>query len=397
MGTPAETQGLVTPITQTRYYEDLSSALYIIGAKENALLANLGTAPDASAWKHEFVEDEYRSNKLTFGASISAGATSITVPTADCTKYRANEKFRIDQELILTTARSTVTLTVLRAQAGTSAAAHTSADIVILLGRNVVDGGDFPSAHTTVKTRQYNVVETLDTPLAVTDISMMTDQPGGQEFTGQSDKQMVEHIADINYEMLYGERQDDAASTRRYMGGIIPWLSTNCTAASGTDTTTAALTQAILENWLSGMYENGGDPDLLICNPRAAVVLRAFVETRMEVSQVGPAEYGIYVTKWHTPFATKPLQILMTKALDARTGRTSSFQRANAKGVIVALDRRYLKVSWLRTAGEYMGRTHVEDIAKTGHSKRACIVSHLTLERRAEKCHGLLMGFHTSG
>ena len=388
---PTEQSGVLTNINENTQFEDLSGKLMIIGHKEKSLFGHLPMAPDAADWKHIWQEDEYRTNVLTLGVSISAGATSMTVPSADQTKYRVDEFIRMDSEDCLVTAVSGTTVTITRAQHGTSAAAHTSADAVILMGRTVLPTSAWPTAGATVRSEEYNVVEHFHTPIAVSDLKQMSAQPGGAEMPYQRAKQWVEHINDIEYAALYQSRADLTATIRGALGGIIPWISTNITTASATDSTTAALTYAIFEGWLADIWQaSGSTPDLLVINGTAAKTLAGFGYAKFETNKVGPQGLGLEITTWMGPFGRQ--QILMSNKLDSRP-----LGKASARGVILAINRKFMGWSWMQSQSGEMGRTHLETKAKTGPQETKVITSALTLERRHEKAHGYLYGFHVNG
>lgn len=71
-------------------------------------------------------QTEYSSGVSTLASMINNSVTSITVATGEGKRFQANTRALIESECVLITAVSTDTLTVTRAQAGTTAASHAS-------------------------------------------------------------------------------------------------------------------------------------------------------------------------------------------------------------------------------------------------------------------------------
>lgn len=392
--------GPITPTNQVGQREDLAEALFIIGRVEKCLTAYLPSRKPATAPKHEYVDDAYKVRTVALGSTLSdsAGAATIVASsTAVASRWRKDVFARINAEVVRCSAvgaASSKDVTVVRGRAGTTIASQTSISTVMFMGRSVLDGADFPTAGATVKSRDDNIVQTFDTPISVADIEIMTDAPGPEEWAHQYAKQLIEHNDDIEYSAIYGVKQTGSATVRRLLGGLKNFITTHSSTSGAADTTTATLTQKSLEEWLAGIYDDGGKPDLLVINSQAAVCLASLGYSKFETRQVGPQPLGIEIVSWVGPFGKQ--EILNSNRLDYRM-----WGMANAKGVMMALDRRYLGWSWMQDAGGYSGRTHLEmenDQSSTSkHAKEGNITSHVTLERRAEQCHGILYQFHVAG
>lgn len=385
--------GVVTPANQVGQREDLAEALFVIGLIDKTLLAYLPSRKPATAPKHEYVDDAYKVRTVALGGTLSDSAGAVTVvcsSTAVASRWRKDVFARINAEVVRCSAvgaASSKDVTVVRGRSGTTVASQTSTATVMFMGRSVLDGADFPTAGATVKSRDDNIVETFDTPISVADIEIMTDAPGPNEWAHQYSKQLTEHGDDIEYAAIYGVKQTGSATARRLMGGLKNFISTHSSTSGAGDSAGATLTHRVLEEWLGGIHDDGGKPDLLVINSQAAVVLAALGYSKFETRTVGKQSLGIEVVSWVGPFGKQ--EILMTNRLDYRM-----WGMASAKGVMMALDRRYLGWSWMQSVQGYTGRTHLETEEPNGHRKEATIVSHVTLERRAEQCHGVLYQFH---
>ena len=74
-------------------------------------------------------------NNTSDTLSASCISTDLTISVATGSKFPATGDFHVlvDSEIMLVTARSTNTLTVVRGQEGTTAAAHSSAAVITLI------------------------------------------------------------------------------------------------------------------------------------------------------------------------------------------------------------------------------------------------------------------------
>lgn len=195
------------------------------------------------------------------------------------------------------------------------------------------------------------------------------------ELDYQKAKFTKELAKDIEYAFLREVRVDGAAGTAAKMRGALNWTTTNLSKAAdgtlnadGTVTggTGRALTETILKGVLQSIFTAGGDPSTILCDASQKQAISGFSQAtsnyRMMVeSGKLDSTVDVYVSDFGA-LSVKPHRLMPS-------------------GTLFIVDPKYWAKCTLRP-------TFMEELAKTGDSKRYQIIVEHTLESKAENANG---------
>jgi hypothetical protein len=133
--------------------EDVADLIGIISPYETPLLDALGDPlRAATSTHHEWLEDELLPNKDSIDdQSISSPSTETDFDVANGSRFQVGDQIQVEgsAELMLLTAISTDTLTVIRGYGGTTAEDLVDGQVINILGNAALEGSDKPSARFT--------------------------------------------------------------------------------------------------------------------------------------------------------------------------------------------------------------------------------------------------------
>lgn len=179
------------------------------------------------------------------GTAYTSGSTSLVVD--DGGVFKANDVVVCEAtgEVILVTAVSSNTLTVVRGLGTVVAAnANSVANNVWLLncGNASGEGGATPTAVMTGQTEVVNSVQTFKEAIKLTGLATRVSQMTDEQRAHQRRKKFEKFVRDIEHSLLHGTYETgetDAAGLRvRTSGGLIKAITTNAYAPGGTATLT---------------------------------------------------------------------------------------------------------------------------------------------------------------
>lgn len=284
-----------TPYTDTTIQRRvISDMIGFIDWTEAPLLKRLGLEnekkmrflnwPPGGAKKIEWLEDTLSPTADQLNGAIDASQTSIVVDNGQY--FHAGHILECESEWLVVESVSGNTLTVTRAQAGTSAATHADNTAVTVRGIAQLSGANYTIGHTTTMTAPYNYVQTPEEGIRVNDDQQMaTDYGvadtmayhlakliGGRSEIGSRGRagQLTLLLCDMAY---YGKRQQPTETVRGMAGGLSTYITTNLTG----DTSTA-LSRPTIETQLRTIFTAGGKPDLIVTSPWGATKITSFYE-----------------------------------------------------------------------------------------------------------------------
>lgn len=221
---PYDFDGVIKP--------DFFTAMQLTWLDQYPLVARL-PARESSATTIKAVDDAYRANSTTMGADANNSTTSFTV--ADGSFFLVGDVIYVDTEYCLVTAANATTLTVTRAYAGSTAAAHSNATATVYLVANSRTGSEVDQdAVTRVFDAALTYPQTIQHPYQIggsTEASSPnTGIPGGfGSMVGyQRAKTAEEVMRDFERACYYSKAVALAADgTRPAMQGLINRITTN--------------------------------------------------------------------------------------------------------------------------------------------------------------------------
>ena len=253
-----------------------------------------------------------------------------------------------------------------------------------------VEGDDASADARAVPTRVGNytqisryVVQTTGTNEAVNNAGFKSAQ------AYQLAKKAKQLKRDIEYQLTSNEAQNGgAAGTARKTGGLSAWIATNWVsgnpssgtpAAGGSGTSaptdasaTASITEAMLKEVIKDTYDEGGEPDMIMCKPAIKQAIsdlaQSVSELRTSADKVAPAHVVAAVDVYVSDFGT--FQIVPSR------------NQFRAQDLFV-LDMDFFEVAYLRPF-------KTETLAKTGDSIRQMLLVEYGLKVNNEKSSGFL-------
>jgi len=253
-----------------------------------------------------------------------------------------------------------------------------------------IEGDDASADARAVPTRVGNytqisryVVQTTGTNEAVNNAGFKSAQ------AYQLAKKAKQLKRDMEYQLTRNEAQNGgAAGTARKTGGLSTWLATNwvsgnpssgspAAGGSGTSaptdaTATASITEAMLKEVIKDTYDEGGEPDMIMCKPAIKQAIsdlaHSVSELRTSADKVAPAHVVAAVDVYVSDFGT--FQIVPSR---------NQFRDQD----LFVLDMDFFEVAYLRPF-------KTETLAKTGDSIQQMLLVEYGLKVNNEKSSGFL-------
>lgn len=352
---------------------DLKNGLDFLDAGNSAiaLLKKIGTNGfTAKSVKHEWTETALATRGETITLADGSG-TTLTV--ADAYMYQVNELIKIENEVVRVTAiASATTLTITRAYAGTTGAAH-AAKTAYSLGSADPENAQAPAGIQDSASRLYNYVQTFTrgVELSNDEIAQMTTE--GNALNGQLERRFIEINRQLARSLFYGVRYEDSTNKIHSMGGLKQFVTTNVSNVAG------ALTIASIDAQILAIVEAGGDPKCLVMSPRQKQKLDALDANKIYTGKRELSTGG-------NPNAQTWLSGILSHQLDVIVDQSILTDE------LWILDTDYVKVGNLSNNG-VVGNFHVEDATDQGQDgKQKVIRGKYTMEVPQQKAHAYLYG-----
>jgi hypothetical protein len=302
----------------------------------------------------------------TLAASCTSNATTLSV--TDGSLHHVGDVYKIDLEYVWISSISTNTLTVTRNHGGTQAS-HANAATITRITTARLDGADgsYDRAVSDI-TQGFNYTQIFQDDLQVArTLNEMSQYGIVREFDYQAAKKFEEQMILMEKTFFEGQRQAGSATRGRAMGGIKTYVTTNTASLSG-----AALTQQDLEDRVMAIWEQGGNPNLIICNGWVKRKLSSFFEDSVRTER-SEQRGGVVITHIDTEFG--PFEILMS--------------RWCPKDELYIVESDYVGFMAFRPFFQ-------EPLAQTGDSQKGQILGEYTLVFKNDKAHGYISSISTS-
>jgi hypothetical protein len=282
-----------------------------------ALMSKMG---DESTDDPEFAWWEEEMNTIrvleTTGLSSNTGSTTLTasggglynlVP-GDLLLVEKADQSTYDNEIIEVSAvASDTSATVVRAAAGTAAAAIAATTYLTKIGNVYEEGSVAPSASMRNTTKFYNYTQIFKTSYKITETAKKTRARTGDPLKNDKKRKMFDHSIAMEWAFLFGRRHETTGTggkPKRYTGGLRSMLSSNVTVFSTTPTEDTFLNAIYpVFNYNSG----AGDERLVLAGNGALNTLNKLAKnsssSRVNFDQVVRL-YGMSLQRWILPQGT---------------------------------------------------------------------------------------------
>ncbi len=235
-----------------------------------------------------------------------------------------------------------------------------------------IEGADYTFEARPPRERVTNYTQIFVTLVEVSDTQRVVLKAAVEdEFAYQIAKAMKEHARNIEKALVEGTGNPGSSNTPRELKGVLAWITT--TNITGTGTGAEELTEAMFNDCLQSIWNNGGTPDTAWVNGYQKRKISAF--TAGNTKEVEAEEKKVVAT---------------VSVYDSDFGRIKiALDRYMLPDQVAITQTDLWKVAVLRP-------TKKVDVAKIGSSTRAAIETELTLEARNEKGSGKITQLTTS-
>jgi len=365
--------------------EDVSDLIGIISPYETPLLDALGDPMrEARSTHHEWLEDELLPNKDAVNDSNFADPAADTSFDVDNgSRFRVGDQIQVDgsEELMLVTAISTDTLTVVRGYAGTTAEDLADDQVINILGNAALEGADRPAARFTNRSRCGNYTQIFTATVEVSGTDMAASQLGlADEMDYQKQERLRELLRDLENTVVNGgqpsSNPEGAGSVRRSMKGFIQHLSTNVFNTgdsgfpSGNDLDEDKVNYVLRQIWES----SSGNVDL--------IVVGGFQKRKINGFTADSRSYGANETTFTNMVSIYESDFGVCRIVTSRWVPQDSalFLDSSRVGVLPLAGRSF----------------HFKPLASSGDYECGELIGEYTLELKNEAAHGLIRSLSTS-
>lgn len=338
-------------------------------------------------WHNDELEDRLDAAN---GAQTST-STSIVVDTGAL--FAADDLVYIPRttEVVLVTAVTTNTLTVVRGVGASTAAAINDNDVLYVIGTADEEGDTSPAARAEDPVEVVNftqifkhTVHQSGSLLSSSNLSSPHDWDHWRRKTG------IEHLKDIELAFILGspaenESPGSGKGNRRTTGGLLHFLDQNVQDEAGT-----ALTEAEFETWLRKLFRFGSQNRTLFASRLVVSVLNEFAQSKLQTT-VGAETFGVKVFTWISPHGE--LKIVSHPLLEGGAGDTG--QGLDTYAIGVDFQRSEIAYRFLNGEGPGGSRdTHLIPNVQTPDedARKDLWLTECGLQVGLPKLHGVLKG-----
>jgi len=365
--------------------EDVSDLIGLISPYETPLLDALGDPMrEATSTHHEWLEDELLPNKDAINDSTYTDPAADTQFVVDNgSRFRVGDQIQVEssEELMLVTAISTNTLTVVRGYAGTTPEALADNKVINILGNAALEGADKPDVRFTNRVRCGNYTQIFTAAVEVSGTDMAASHLGlADEMDYQKQERLRELLRDLENSVMNGGQPagnpEGSGSVRRSIKGIIKHLSTNVFHTgdsgfpSGTDLDEAKINYVLRKVWENG----GGNVDLIVVGGFQKRKINAFCADSRTYA-AGDTTFTNMISVYESDFGVCRIVTTRWVPQDAALLLDSS------------------RIGVLPLAGRSF---HFKPLASSGDYECGELIGEYTLELRNQAAHGLIRDLSTS-
>jgi len=316
---------------------------------------------------YEWLEDTYTPVVAAVTSGLASAATTTSFTPDSLTLLQPGDVLLIDSEQLWVSAVATGIPTITRGWGSTSAATHANSSVLTIVGRARVDGDTADNSPTTEVTTGYNYTQIFQRSVSMARTAQKIAQYGLADPLGyEIDKTMDSLLMLLNKLPFYGEQNAGSGTEARGAGGLASFITDNLT-----DAADAALTRKMVDDTLQAIWDDGNNPNLIICGGWAQRKLNDFYEgfvTTERSEEMG----GIFIQKLVHPVTGDVLDVMTDRALQTN------------KMWILSTD----EISFYPFDDFFY-----EELAKVGDFTNGQIVGEYGFVVRNDKAHGLVYDF----
>lgn len=194
---------------------------------------------------------------------------------------------------------------VIRAQAGTSAAAIPDNTFITRIGNSYAEGSTSPSVSNRNPTKKTNYLQIFKTAYQITNTAKQTRTRTGDPLKNDKKRKMFDHSVAMEFAFLFGKPIEFTGSNnkpQRLTGGLRHFITTNATVFNTTPTETTFI------NAIAPVFDfdgGGGNERIIFCGNGALTSLNKLAKAGMQVRVDEVVKlYGMQLQRWLLPQGT---------------------------------------------------------------------------------------------
>jgi len=265
---------------------------------------------------YSWLNDTYTDRTDTITDAFT-DTVSTTTAVATAANWQPGDVFLIDSEQVWISSISGTTITVVRGFNGSTAATHSDNAVITRISRARIDGDDADDSPGTEVTSTTNETQIFQRTVNLSRSALKINQYGmSSPEDYMIDKFMNELMMDLARLPYYGGRSAGTENTvARSAGGFNTFITDNITYATSTAATggtASALTRDHIDDTLQNIFDDGGDPSLILTVAHAQRKINDLYEGYVSTErseQLG----GILIKKLMNPISGKTLDVVVDR------------------------------------------------------------------------------------
>jgi len=322
--------------------------------------------------EYRWLEDTYLPEQVTVLTDQWSSVTTNTNLTVSVTTIlQPGDILERNDELIWVISVDTAGVASCeRNYGGTTSVTHTTATTLNIVGRARIDGDEADDSGMTEVGTGYNYTQIFQKSVEVARTKQKMAQYGISDPMGREvDKAMDELLKLLNKLPYFGKQVEGSTTQGRAAGGFRSFITDNSTNVSS-----AALTRDHIDDLLQAIWQDGGNPDLILCGAHSQRKINSFYEGFITTDR-SEALGGNMITKLMSPITGKNLDVVIDR--DCPTDEMWILE--SDKIAYYPFDPFFY-----------------EDLAKVGDAEVGQVVGEYGFVCQADKHHGFLYGISTS-
>jgi hypothetical protein len=315
--------------------------------------------------KIEWLEDAYGETSDAVATSYTVGTADTTFTVQDGSVFQPGHVIKLEDEYMVVKSVSSDDVTVHSRSYGGTNDSHASSKTITIVGMARLEGDDANYVALTDISNPYNYTSIFQKAINVTGSQQAMDQWGiSDELMYQENKAVPELMRNLELQFFHGTRAVGTSSTPRSMGGVETYVTDNTVYTSGN------IIKSKLDDLAQAIYEDGGNPDMLVMAPAGANNLRDLIDSSSFVR----------VDQENTEFGMRPITRVSTQFYQGIQLVVSRW---------CPTDRAYLLDS--SKIGFYDFRPFASyDVARTGDNWKREVIGEFSLAVANDKAHGVI-------
>ena len=254
---------------------DLSDILSTVVKDEPRFISNFKAVADATAQKHEWLEDQIMGRSVT---AMTVNNSNITASAADIAKLKTGTLLVLQNDSALFRVKSIngTTFTLELAGANGSATTMPTAGAVLNIvsspmAEGSANGDGEETSH--LSGTEYNYMQIFRKDIVLTGTAMAINVYGSidNQINRQTAFALGELARDLNRVALFGARREPGAAVRGEAGGL--YFFATGENAMAIDAKGIALDSFMINDAAQNILSEGGEPMQILCSPGQARVL----------------------------------------------------------------------------------------------------------------------------